>query len=61
MQEQHLLLWCSGDAGRDMTVEVGKYCDVEPEGGVQRAREYLNKVRASDSTGGSLRVMLLGE
>ncbi len=45
VQEQHLLLWCCGDAGRDMTVEVLDGCHVKPSGGLQRVREYLQQVK----------------
>jgi hypothetical protein len=60
VQEQHLLLWCCGDAGREITVEVRKYCHVQPEGGLQRLREYLEQVKLH-SPGNVNCVKLLGE
>jgi hypothetical protein len=56
VEEQHLLLWCCGDAGRDMTVEVHG-CHVRPKGGLQRVRAYLDQVRLNSL----VRVTLLGE
>jgi hypothetical protein len=61
LYEPHLLVWCCGDAGRDMTVEVGDRSGVEPEGGVQRVRAYLEQAWRYASTGSSLRVTLLGD
>jgi hypothetical protein len=61
--EEHLMAWCYGDAGRDITVKV---CIDELDDNdslkvrVQRVRAYLRRVRRSDGSGSALRVTLLG-
>jgi hypothetical protein len=57
VQEQHLVVWCSGDAGREITVEVCEGCNVRPKGGLQRVRAYLDQLRLNSL----VRVTLLGE
>jgi hypothetical protein len=60
LSEAELMLWCSGDAGRDVTVELGFDCCLHPEGSLARVRQQLLP-GVDDDPAGMPRVTLVAD
>jgi hypothetical protein len=59
VQDLELMLWCSGCAGRHITVEVPDARRTPPEGTLKRVRQYIKRKCSDEYEGGSWRVTLM--